>query len=72
MAVGPFLFLKEQIKDIIIIVDLSLSELRHNASGGPITSNCSLFHSKSLNCNLWYLIDLLSIKNFDIAPFPLS
>ena len=31
-----------------------------------------LFHSKSLNCNLWYLLDLLSNQNFEIAPFPLS
>jgi hypothetical protein len=31
-----------------------------------------LFHSKSLNCNLWYLLDLLSNKAFDIAPLSIE
>jgi len=45
---------------------------RYNVTGRTEPPIAPLFHSKYLNCNLWYLLDLLSNKNFDIAPFPSS
>jgi hypothetical protein len=44
----------------------------HDATGRPEPPIAPLFHSKSLNCNRWYLLDLLSNKSFDIAPFQSS
>jgi hypothetical protein len=35
---------------------------RYDATGRPEPPIAPLFHSKSLNCNFWYLLDLLSTK----------
>ena len=48
------------------------SRYSYDATGRPEPPIAPLFHSNFLNCNLWYLLDLLSNKSFDIGPFPSS